>query len=161
LDANDADDVSQEVFASVARAISRYERKGAFRGWLWQITRNKVLDHFRARKNALRATGGSDFGIWMGQIPETPPEDSTTSVSSDPLIARALELIRSEFEELSWSAFVKVVFEKKSAAEAAQELGWTGADGAELHKGTKRVRQAKFRIMQRLRSEFGEVLDLD
>lgn len=161
LDANDADDVSQEVFTSVAKAISRYERKGSFRGWLWQITRNKVLDFFRVRKNTPRATGGTDFGNWIVQIPENPPEDSSTSTNGDPLVARALELIRAEFEESTWTAFVKVVFEKKSATEAAQELGWTGADESEIQKGAKRVRQAKFRIMQRLRSEFGEVLDLD
>ena len=161
LESNDADDISQEVFTAVARAISRYERNGSFRGWLWQITRNKVLDYFRGRKISPKATGGTDFGNWLGQIPETLPEDSSISTVGDPLVARALELIRSEFEESTWTAFVKMVFEKKSAAEIAQELGWTGSDGSDILKGAKRVRQAKFRIMQRLRSEFGEVLDLD
>ena len=160
LEPNDADDVSQEVFTAVARAITRYERNGSFRGWLWQITRNKVLDHFRARQRAPRANGGSDFGNWLGQIPETPPEDSSISTSGDPLVMRALELIRAEFEESTWTAFVRMVFEKQTAAEIAVELGWSRPDSSDSEKGAKRVRQAKFRIMKRLRDEFGEVLDL-
>lgn len=160
LQLNDADDVSQEVFAAVSRAIGGYHRNGPFRGWLWQVTRNKILDHFRIRQKAPHAAGGSDFGKWLGQIPETPPDDSADSAAGDPLVSRALELIRAEFEESTWTAFVRMVFEKHSAAEIAVELGWAGPDGADSAKGAKRVRQAKFRIMKRLRDEFGELLDL-
>src|SRR5262245_64357028 len=56
----DAADVSQEVFAAVARHIDdfRRERPGdSFRGWLWTITRNKVRDHFRRRAEQARAAG--------------------------------------------------------------------------------------------------------
>jgi RNA polymerase sigma-70 factor (ECF subfamily) len=160
LERNDADDVSQEVFTAVARAITRYERNGSFRGWLWQVTRNKVLDHFRARQRGPKVTGGSDFGNWLRQIPESPPDDSSVSTMGDPLAMRALELIRIEFEESTWTAFVQMVFEKRTAAEIAVDLGWASPDGLDSEKGAKRVRQAKFRIMKRLRDEFGEMLDL-
>ena len=160
LEPNDADDVSQEVFAAVARAITRYERNGSFRGWLWQVTRNKIMDHFRVRQRGPKVTGGSDFGNWLSQIPETPPDDSSVSTVGDPLAMRALELIRMEFEESTWTAFVRMVFEKRTAAEIAVELGWASPDGSDSEKGAKRVRQAKFRVMKRLRDEFGEMLDL-
>lgn len=160
LEPSDAEDVSQEVFSSVARAIGGYERTGSFRGWLWQVTRNKVLDQHRARQRAPRGTGGSDFANWLSEIPETPPEESANSQCGDPLVAGALEQIRQEFEEGTWQAFVRMVFDRQPAVEVARELGWAGADDADALRGAKRVRQAKFRVLKRLRDEFGELLDL-
>lgn len=160
LQPNDAEDVSQEVFAAIAGAIVRYQRTGSFRGWIWQVTRNKALDFFRRRNKAPKVPGGSDFGRLLEQIPETPPDDHSISVTGDPLVFRALELIRAEFEESTWTAFVRMAFEKRSAGEVAVELGWCRPDGSDSAKGAKRVRQAKFRIMKRLRDEFGDVLDL-
>ncbi|RMF56503.1 MAG: sigma-70 family RNA polymerase sigma factor, partial [Calditrichaeota bacterium] len=49
LQADDAADIVQEVFRSVAAHIDRFYRdkeSGSFRGWLWTITRNKIHDHF-------------------------------------------------------------------------------------------------------------------
>lgn len=160
LQPTDADDVSQEVFTTVSRSISGYQRTGPFRGWLWQITRNKVVDHFRARQKSPHATGGSDFGKWLAQVPEIPPDSTSVSAVGDPLVMRALELIREEFEDSTWTAFIRMVFEKRSAVETAIELGWADSGGSDSHKGAKRVRQAKFRVMKRLRDEFGELLDL-
>jgi DNA-directed RNA polymerase specialized sigma24 family protein len=54
----DAADVSQDVFAAVARHIAdfRRERPGdSFRGWLWTITRNKVRYHWRRLADEVRA----------------------------------------------------------------------------------------------------------
>ncbi|MEZ6092120.1 MAG: sigma-70 family RNA polymerase sigma factor [Pirellulaceae bacterium] len=48
----DAADVTQEVFKAVAIKVDNFhrDRKGdTFRGWLWGITRFKILDHFRVR----------------------------------------------------------------------------------------------------------------
>jgi RNA polymerase sigma factor (sigma-70 family) len=48
----DAADVFQEVFGSVAAAIARFhpqQQGGRFRGWLWTITRRKIQDHYRLR----------------------------------------------------------------------------------------------------------------
>src|SRR5262245_36645258 len=53
LHGDDADDVFQEVFRSLAEHIAdfRRDRPGdSFRGWLRTITRNKLLDHFRRIK---------------------------------------------------------------------------------------------------------------
>ena len=53
LQASDADDIVQEVLASVARQIKDFEydpTKGRFRGWLGTITSNKIKT-FLTRKN--------------------------------------------------------------------------------------------------------------
>lgn len=75
---------------------------------------------------------------------------------------QALSLIREEFENSTWTAFWRMVVEGHGAAEIAKDLGSVDSDDPGGHaKGAKRVRQAKFRVMKRMKDEFGEVLDLD
>src|ERR1700683_3329399 len=50
LQANDAEDVVQEVFLVIHQRICDFRRvtpEASFRGWLWGITRNKLGDWFR------------------------------------------------------------------------------------------------------------------
>src|SRR4051812_1404007 len=59
----DVEDVFQEVFRAVARALPdfRKERAGdTFRGWLRTITRNKIRDHYRLLQDEVRGAGGTD-----------------------------------------------------------------------------------------------------
>jgi RNA polymerase sigma-70 factor (ECF subfamily) len=63
LGPEDAADVFQEVFRSVAEHIARFrhDQPGVtVRGWLRTITRNKVCDHFRRNVDQPRAAAGSD-----------------------------------------------------------------------------------------------------
>lgn len=45
----DAEDLSQEVWVRAARAIHRYQERGTFQAWLFQIARNLIIDHRRRR----------------------------------------------------------------------------------------------------------------
>src|SRR4029079_19280967 len=57
----DAADLMQDVMRSVSAAIGRldYDRQqGTFRGWLFTITRNKILNFLSARK--IRPQGSGD-----------------------------------------------------------------------------------------------------
>src|SRR5207302_10264391 len=49
--ADDAQDLTQEVFIKIYRTLSSYDtHKGAFATWLTTITRNLLVDHFRKTK---------------------------------------------------------------------------------------------------------------
>ncbi len=49
--ADQADDLSQEVFIKVYRSLSSYDlEKGSFPTWLTTLTRNLLVDHFRKSK---------------------------------------------------------------------------------------------------------------
>ena len=49
--ADDAQDLTQEVFIKLYRTISSYDTsKGAFATWVTTITRNLLVDHFRKSK---------------------------------------------------------------------------------------------------------------
>lgn len=151
----DAADAGQEVFSSVARGIAefRHDQPGqTFRGWLWTITRNKIHDHFRALGRQPAAVGGSDFQQFLSHLP-TDSADRSSAVAPDPpaagLCRRALELIRSDFEDRTWQAFWLVTVEGQSPTDVAAQLGMTPTA----------VRKAKSRVLQRLRQELGELTD--
>ena len=150
----DAADVSQEVLAAVARHLADFRREqpgDSFRGWLWTITRNKVRDHWRRRVDEAKASGGTTAQEMMNQVPEVAPPDSEAGAEGEPgdLYRRALELIRSEFEERTCRAFLMVTVEARRPADVAAALGMT--PGA--------VYIAKSRVLKRLREEFGDLLE--
>jgi RNA polymerase sigma-70 factor (ECF subfamily) len=150
----DAADVSQDVFASVARHIAdfRRERPGdSFRGWLWTITRNKVRDHWRRRADQVSAAGGTTAQQVMQQVPEDAPPDAEAEAEAEPggLYRRALELIQAEFEERTWRAFLMVTLEGRLPADVAIDLGTT--PGA--------VYIARSRVLKRLREEFADLIE--
>jgi len=151
LQAADAADVVQEVFRSVVIHLPgfRRERPGdSFRGWLWTVTENKIRDLRRRRCHQVEAVGGSDAQHFLMQVPEVLASDSGDAVGDpvDPQLTRALELIRSEFEERTWRAFWGVVVEGRLAADVAAALGMSA----------NAVYVARSRILRRLRDELGE-----
>jgi RNA polymerase sigma-70 factor (ECF subfamily) len=152
LQEQDAADVFQEVFQTVAGHVAdfRKERRGdTFRGWLRVITRNKIHDHFRKLGKETRAAGGSEARLWFANV--SSPEESAGSSVGDKadeksLISRGLDLIRDEFEERTWQAFWGTAVDGRAAPEVAAELSMT--PGA--------VRVAKSRVLHRLREELGD-----
>ncbi len=142
---SDAADIVQEVFRSVLGGLEtfRKDRPGdSFRGWLWTITKNKIRDHVRQGGSAPRAAGGSAAQEQLQQVPDEPTE-TEEAVENGLIVRRALELIRPEFEDRTWQAFWRSAVEEQATADIAEDLGIT--------KGA--VRQAKYRVLGRLRQE--------
>jgi RNA polymerase sigma-70 factor (ECF subfamily) len=152
LEAEDAADVVQEVWKAVHDKLEGFQRgdsTGAFRRWLWTITRNKTCDHFRERQQQAKAAGGTDARQLLETVPEDEPSDAT-GVQQHGLLHRALELIRPEYEERTWQAFWRMTVDGVPAPEVAAELGMAA----------NAVHQAKFRIVRRLREELGELVEI-
>lgn len=153
LHAEEAADVVQEVLGAVATHLADFRRLSpgdSLRGWLWTITRNKVRDHFRARRGRPQAEGGSAAQQRLAQIPDRPPESPDEASSGDEggLAHRVMELVRSGVEDRTWQAFWKVAIDGRSVADVADELGIsTGA-----------VYKAKYRVLRRVRDELNDLL---
>lgn len=150
LQDQDAADVTQEVFASVSRRIPdfRHNKPGStFRGWLWTITRNAVRLFYRQQERRPVATGGTDALDRWQQIPAVLDQESLPDAQNTQsvLVRRALELIRDECDLRTWHAFQRLAVDEVPVKEIADELGMSS--GA--------VRQAKYRVLCRLR----EMLD--
>jgi RNA polymerase sigma-70 factor (ECF subfamily) len=152
LDNHEAADCLQEVFAAVSLALASYEPRGAsgaFRGWLWTITRNKVRDHARRKSRQPQAAGGSTAQQALANVADSSPlpdEEPTHTEQLNELVRRGLEQVRGEFEERTWQAFWRSAIDGLPTAVAAQELGVTAAA----------IRQSRSRVMRRLRQQLGD-----
>jgi len=151
VQAEDAEDVAQEVFTAAAAGLAAFHHDqpgDTFRGWLRVITRHHVLLHFRRHQGQAHAEGGSDARLDLENVPDRPtgPEDEPAAVSQ--MYRRALEYVRSEFTERLWQAFWLTAVEERLPSDLAAELGMTPAA----------IRQAKSRVLRRLKQELGELL---
>jgi RNA polymerase sigma-70 factor (ECF subfamily) len=149
LRAEDVADIFQEVFQGVAAQIAGFHRDRAgdtFRGWLWSITRHKILDHFRRQGRQPVAAGGSEAQQRMLELPEPPP-DSDPSMSTGSVVHRALEQIKGEFQEQTWTAFWRAIVDGHAPKDIAVDLG-VSPDA---------IRVAKSRVLRRLRQELQDL----
>jgi len=153
LQESDAADLAQDVFGVLAAKISDFRRNRAgdsFRGWLWGITNNKLKEFFRRQAADPRAFGGTDAHLQLNALPEAPPEESREArlmETNASLIHRAMELIKTEFEENTWRAFWRTAIDEQTAPNVADELQMTSAA----------VRQAKCRVLRRLKQELEDL----
>lgn len=155
LGEQDAADVVQEVFQTVAERIDafRRDRRGdSFRGWLRAITRSRIVDHLRRGDREPRGAGGSSVMQRWNELPGA-AEGESARRAVDPavraLLERALARIRPSFRPRTWRAFWACAVEGRPHRDVAEELGVS--PGA--------VRVAKCRVLQRLRAELGETTD--
>jgi RNA polymerase sigma-70 factor (ECF subfamily) len=153
----DVDDVVQEVFAKAFAALDNFQHRSAtdtFRGWLHGLTRHRILEHFRRVRRQIAAAGGSDAQSIIRAQPDLPADtdepDEEERALCGQLYRRALEFIRGEFEPRTWQMFWRGVVDGLPTAAVAAELGVSRAA----------VRQARSRVLRRLREEAAE-LNLD
>lgn len=148
----DVADVFQDVFRAVAVNILafRHDQPGdTFRGWLRTITRNRICDHFRQHSKEPRAEGGSDAQAWLADQPgDMSFSEGTASQEPSALFGLAI-LLKSDFSDRVWQAFWRTAIDGVSPREVADELKMT----------PHAVRQAKSRVLRRLRDALGELPD--
>jgi RNA polymerase sigma-70 factor, ECF subfamily len=149
----DVEDVAQEVLQAAATHMNNFRRDrpgDSFRGWLRGITRNMVLQHFRRSDRSPRGSGGTDALVQLQAIEDAAggEEEEDPAEELDGLRRRALEMVRSEFEERTWRAFWLTVVESRSPADIAAEMGVTPTA----------IRMAKSRVLRRLKETFGDLI---
>jgi RNA polymerase sigma-70 factor (ECF subfamily) len=151
LQDSDAADVLQDVFRAVFNSIGRFQHdrlNDTFRGWLWKITRNEIRRFHRRRISRPEAVGGSDAREFLEQVAAADLEPSSLTPDADDqeILHRALDMVSVEFEPRTWQAFWRASVSGESTAEIARNLGMS--EGA--------VRQAKYRVLTRLRQFLGD-----
>jgi RNA polymerase sigma-70 factor, ECF subfamily len=152
LEPDEAMDVVQDVFRTVVMAIEGFRRDRAgdsFRGWLRTITRSKVQDFFRAAGRRPTAIGGSDAQRRFAEVVFEQGDDADEAANDTALIVRrALEMVRVEFEDRTWTACWRTTVDGESAADVANAMNMSvGA-----------VYKAKSRVLARLRAELEELI---
>ena len=158
LQQDDAQDIAQEVFRAIHRRVVDFKKQGkrhSFRGWLWTITRNKIRDLARARAGREKAVGGTQIQWRLGAVPDVNDElvnDEShwvpTQDDKHQLLHGVLDVIRAEFADNTFQAFWRSAVKGHTSAEIAEDLDMTKSA----------VRQAKYRILRRLRQEMGDLI---
>lgn len=138
-------DVAQAVFLTAFRKVAAFDGtqpNSTFRGWLWAVTRSRIADHFRRRGTAAR--GGSTALVQLSEIPDTIiSEEPSQPNDIAALLHRAMDQISCEFEPNTWDMFWR-----------ATVLGHpTDLIATDYDVTTAAVRQAKSRVLRRLRKQ--------
>jgi RNA polymerase sigma-70 factor (ECF subfamily) len=148
----DVEDVTQEVLAATAAGLDQFHRDqpgDTFRGWLRGIARKQIALHFRHNQGRPQAEGGSDAWRQLQNLSDPLAEPDADEVAETSRVYhRALEQVRRDFEERTWQAFWRTAIEGQTPGELTRQLSMTPAA----------IRQAKARVLRRLKQEMGELL---
>jgi RNA polymerase sigma factor (sigma-70 family) len=148
----DAENVTQEVFAQISQSIRRFDYRpelGRFRDWLGTVTRNEINRFLKKEVRTARGNGGAEEERALADIAARGEDTAWTEEFNAHLLATALARSRPHFEEQTWRAFELVWLERRPAAEVANEL----------KVPIDRVYVAKSRVLERLQQEVQELAE--
>jgi RNA polymerase sigma factor (sigma-70 family) len=153
-DANEAEDILQDVFFEYVEAYRLPEPIEQVGAWLFRVARNRIIDRFRKKREVQlpEVPDGEDDGRWLEEVlpsPESGPEAAyARSVLLEELYAALAELPKEQRE-----VFIAHELDGRSFRELAAE------SGAGVNTLLARKRYAVLHLRKRLRSIFDE-LDL-
>ena len=141
----DAEELTQEALIAVAGAIESWEpdpERGSFRGWLFRIARNMMINFLSRSRPENRGIGGNGFEQLLAEQAAESPEETTVFGLEyrRQVFAWAARQVSAEFSDSTWQAFWRTSVEGHEIKIVAGELGLsTGA-----------VYVARSRVMARL-----------
>lgn len=122
----DATDVTQEVMSKVVQAIDSFDssQPGAtFRGWLYRVTRNLVIDFFRKREN--RDVVGTETGI-LDLVQQDPDKQDSREFRLEfqrQVFSVVASAVRKEVQPNTWQAFWRTEVHDEPVDVVATSLG--------------------------------------
>ena len=146
LQTADADNLVQEVFASVARSVSQWlerEDRGSFRAWLLRIARNQAVNMLTRRASRALGTDGEEAERLLAELPDR-QDDLSNQFDNEyrrEVFAWAADQVREVVSPVTWQAFWLTRVEGVSIEEAAGQL--------EISTGNIYI--GRSRVMSRLR----------
>ena len=134
-------DLTQEIFISLLKTISRYDpKKGAgFRTWLYKIATDKSIDYFRSRAARITETLSLDD---VEPIDET---DFTTQIGNKDFAERVCKYLNN-FPPDTQKIFRLHIFASYTFTEIAESM--------QIAEGS--VKSKYYRLISKLRSEFND-----
>jgi RNA polymerase sigma-70 factor (ECF subfamily) len=155
VEAQDADDLTQDVMAVLVRKLPEFEhagRTGSFRTWLRTVAANRAKKFWQAGRCRVNTVHDSSMTPdFFSQL-----EDSTSTVAAAwdaehdrHVFRRLLAFLEVEFEPQTATVFRRLVIDEAKPAQVAQETGMSIAA----------IYGAKSRVLARLREEAAGMLD--
>ncbi len=135
-DADEAADLSQDVFVRVYRNLHRYQ-PGTFDGWLYRITRNLFLDSVRRRRR-LRTEPLPEQEWRVPASDEPGPADVVERRTLEARLEQGLARLPRDFR----LAVVMCDVQGMTYDEIAEATGWPiGTVRSRIHRGRKQLRE--------------------
>ncbi|WP_367990275.1 RNA polymerase sigma factor SigZ [Vibrio sp. NTOU-M3] len=140
IDDTDAvDDILQEVYIKASTNLHQLKAKGSFKGWLYRIAHNTIMDFYRGRPV-------------YEELPEhIAEEELTTSDRAHHEMAEALRPLIEELPEKYRVPLQMAELEGLSQQEIADKLGLS------LSGGKSRIQRSRIK----LREQFMECCDIE
>lgn len=149
----DADDMTQDVLSIVRRRVRDFDPNadGAFRGWLFTITRNLCIN-FLTRQHGPQASGDTQVLHLLAQHPGAAPASELFELEYQRMMFRqAAAAVRSEFTADTWEAFWQTAVRQRPLQEVADTLNKT--NGA--------IRVARCRVLARIQQYIQHIEDVE
>lgn len=118
LDAHDADDITQEVFIRVTRAIDQFKAESQFTSWLYRIAMN-CAKSFLVLKNKRREQSGTDTCLEPPCQPSDHPDRVCIRTEIEDSVQAALQALSPKLR----AAIVLSTFHHMTVADAARVEG--------------------------------------
>lgn len=146
----DAEDVAQEVLASVAKAVERREhdrQRARFRTWLHRVASNAILNAL-SRGKPDRGSGDSALlGVLNGHESHSGPDADLLRLEHRREVFRwAARQVRQEFQPGTWDAFWLTAVEGLAVDDVARQIA----------KNRGAIYAARSRIVRRIQEKVAQ-----
>jgi RNA polymerase sigma-70 factor (ECF subfamily) len=143
LDADEADEVAQEVFVRAWRGLARFEERSQFSTWLYRIGFNEAQRRLSRHRHA-RAE------------PDPDREDPVVSLSESPELGPEAQTLDREFERTLERALAELPADRRTAVILRDVEGLSTRDAAQVAG----IREAAFKSrLHRGRMELRALLE--
>ncbi len=129
------DDILQEVFVKIINNIDKLKDKTKLRAWLYQITRNTIIDHYRHHKTEVT------IPKILEDIADEPEVEAQFSEELGPCIKALVERLPDKYK----AAIELTEFEGLTQREMGDKLGLSLAGAkSRAQRGREKLRQLLF-----------------
>lgn len=126
-----AEDIRQDVFLKIQRRLGEVEDPGKLGGWVYQVARNAIIDHYRTRKDTI-------------EVPTTLPADENSDHGEVEELKAAFRRMIYSLPEPYREAIVLTEFEGLTQQQLAERVGIS------LSGAKSRVQRGRAQLKQML-----------
>lgn len=147
----DATDITQDVLGKIAIAIETFDldrKQKNFRGWLYRITRNLVIDFLRKREKDPQVQFEAGLELALTTSPGQEDSAEFQRAFETQVFLTASKNVREKVREKTWSAFWLTEIDQVPVVQVSRRLG--------ISVGTVYV--ARSRVLTRIKAAVKQVL---
>ncbi|GHV11791.1 RNA polymerase sigma factor [Clostridia bacterium] len=149
-----AEDISQEVFLRAYRMLASFHRESSFSTWLYRITDNIIIDHYRKYKNSEKKTASLSYSAGEDAKAALDIPDGADGPEETAVRKERIEAVRAAIQNLP-DEYREVIVLREMQDYSYDDIAATL--GLEIGTVKSRISRAKEKIKKML-SDFGKLI---